>query len=304
MEKLMEIYNSVTTTLHEYLYKTGIYPFILLGLVFLFIIFVAIKYNPAKQLRNVYNGINQRLIDRANIAAYKKKKKNFDFNKIHDSLLQNGILFRFPWLDNPANYLSLKILMGIALGFVLSLLFPVLFIVGFIFGYKSLDFLVYAVNSADNKRMQNDIQLIYNLILIQSKSHINLTYALCDCIDMIDQDDVRLKYNLKKLKINLFSGYTFKDAIKIFNESFNNQYIDSLCLTLIQVEETGLATELLKDINNQVQHFSSLQLSKKKEEMDVKVSLASLLFLGATLAIGIGAGFVELTNSLAGTGLF
>ncbi len=303
MEKLKEIYEGLINFLYQYLYKTGVYPFILLGMVFAFILFIAIKYNPTKQLKNAYNGLNQRLIERSNAAAYKNKKK-FNFNRIHDTLLQNGILFRLPWLDNPANYISFKIILGIVAGFLFSLVYPIFFILGFLLGYKSLDFLVYIVNAEDNKKMQNDIQLIYNLILIQSKSHINLTYALCDCIDMIDPDDVRLRVALKQLKVNLFSGYTFKNAIKLFNENFNNQYIDSLCLTLIQVEETGLAADLLRDINNQVQHFSSLQLSKKKDEMDIKVTIASLLFLSATLAIGIGAGFIELSESLQMTGLF
>lgn len=286
------------------LYSNGIYRIIFLALIFGFIIFVGIKYSPAKQLKNAYNSINQRLIDATNAVSIKKKKKKFDFNRIHDTLLQNGVLFRFPWLDNPASYLGMKILLAIAFGLLLSVFSPVFFIIGAFIGYKSLDFGVYLLNATDNRKMQADIQLIYNLILIQSKSHINLAYALSDCVDMINPNDRRLKDALKRLRINLFSGHTFKESIKIFNEGFNNQYIDSLCLTLIQAEETGLASDLLKDIGSQVQHFSSLQLSKKKEKMDIKVTIASLLFLASLLAIGLGAGFTELTDALTASGLF
>lgn len=297
------IYDFLYNTVYLYVFKKGFYPFILLGLIALFIIFIAFKYNPRKQLKKAYSRLNQRLINEANAVA-NKSKKTFDFNKIHDMLLQNGILFRAPWLDNPANYLALKFISGILLGVLMGLLVPILSLVGFALGYVLPNFVVKIINSQDNKKMQKDIQLIYNLILIQSKSHVSLTDALVDCVDMIDPEDKRLVHNLKVLKENLIGNKSFKEAIKIFNAAFDNQYIDSLCLTLIQAEESGLASDLLKDMNAQVQHFSVLRLNAKKEEMDTKVTIASLIFLASLLAIGMSAGFEEISEMLTMSGLF
>ena len=279
-------------------YQLKVYPILLAVLVFLFLLTVAIKAKPQKKIQEAYNSFNDRIL------KTKNKKSSFDFDTVHNELLANGILYRFPWMDSPANYIGMKIILSL----VCSLLFCIIHVafipVGFLFGYKLIDMMIYYINRHDNKVMQNDIQLIYNLLLIQSKSNIYLPDALCDCVDLIDPDDKRLIKALETLKGDLYGGKTFKEALEYFNNSFNNSYIDSMCVTLLQAADTGLAANLLKDINAQVQHFTALQLNQETEMMDMKVTIAAMIFVCALLFLGINAGISQIADSLSSSALF
>lgn len=279
-------------------YQLKVYPILLAVLVFLFLLTVAIKAKPQKKIQEAYNSFNDRIL------KTKNKKSSFDFDTVHNELLANGILYRFPWMDSPANYIGMKIILSI----VCSLLFCIIHVafipVGFLLGYKLIDMMIYYINRHDNKVMQNDIQLIYNLLLIQSKSNIYLPDALCDCVDLIDPDDKRLIKALETLKGDLYGGKTFKEALEYFNDSFNNSYIDSMCVTLLQAADTGLAANLLKDINAQVQHFTALQLNQETEMMDMKVTIAAMIFVCALLFLGLNAGISQIADSLSSSALF
>ena len=279
-------------------YQLKVYPILLAVLVFLFLLTVAIKAKPQKKIQEAYNSFNDRIL------KTKNKKSSFDFDTVHNELLANGILYRFPWMDSPANYIGMKIILSL----VCSLLFCIIHVafipVGFLLGYKLIDMMIYYINRHDNKVMQNDIQLIYNLLLIQSRSNIYLPDALCDCVDLIDPDDKRLIKALETLKGDLYGGKTFKEALEYFNNSFNNSYIDSMCVTLLQAADTGLAANLLKDINAQVQHFTALQLNQETEMMDMKVTIAAMIFVCALLFLGLNAGISQIADSLSSSALF
>lgn len=280
-------------------YQLKIYPILLAVLVFLFLLTVAIKTKPQKKMQEAYNSFNDKLLK-----TQKKRKNSFDFDTVHNELLRNGILYRFPWMDSPANYIGIKIILSLICSLLFCLIHIIFIPIGFLLGYKLIDLMIYYINRHDNKVMQNDIQLIYNLLLIQSKSNIYLPDALCDCVELINPDDKRLIKALKILKGDLYGGKTFKEALEYFNSSFNNSYIDSMCVTLLQAADTGLAANLLKDINKQVQHFTTLQLNQETKMMDIKMSVAAVIFVFSLLFLGLNAGISQIADALSSSALF
>ena len=73
-------------------YQLKVYPILLAVLVFLFLLTVAIKAKPQKKIQEAYNSFNDRIL------KTKNKKSSFDFDTVHNELLANGILYRFPWI--------------------------------------------------------------------------------------------------------------------------------------------------------------------------------------------------------------
>lgn len=257
----------------EELYNLGITPYMpyIIGiLVFGFIIAIALVVKPQKALAESYFLVGDRL---KNV----RKKKLFDYESIHIKLSANGLLFRCPWLENPAAYIGIKILTGIA-GELFFSLFTDIYgrVIGFIIGLFFIDVYGIITNAADNNKMLQDIQAIYNSLATQVRSQVYLPKALCESIEIIDKKDKRLRAALLRLAADMNANIPFDEAIKTFEYSFSNQYIDSLCLIIEQWTESGLAEELLRDISKQVDSFASINLEKKKQSLEISMTLGVL----------------------------
>ena len=274
-------------------YNLGIMPFVIGLMAAVFIIIISLVMKPGKQINNIYVKINNRLIR-------KQEKKHFDYDKLHKKLSQSGMLFKHPWLEKPAAYYGIKICFALLLGVIGGMFYLILIPLGFVVGYLLFDAYMYFSNNSDNKKMQKDIELIYNLLSIQIRSGVYLPDALCECANIIDPADTRLKTSLTKLSGNLIIGTPVKEAIKKFNDDFDNQHIDSLCVIIAQASESGLAEDLLADISKQVKVFSSLQMEKKKQEMDISMTIVILgLFVDimvVIMSLAIGTIMTDLTN--------
>ncbi len=260
-------------------YDLGIMPIVIAAIAFLFIIVVAIKVKPTKQIGKAYVKINNEL-------SLKKNRFSFDYEKIHKKLSKSGMLFKHPWLENPAAYIGIKMIFALLLAVFAGIFHPILAIAGAVIGYMVFDFYMYFSNNADNRKMQKDISLIYHLLAIQVRSGVYLPNALCECVDIIDPADTRLKTSLMRLSGNIVIGRPFDQSLKAFQDDFDNQHIDSLCVILVQAMESGLAEDILRDIGKQVKIFSTLQMEKKKSEMDLSMTFVILgLFVDIMVVI-------------------
>lgn len=289
---MQEFIRTVSVYLKQ-IYDLKITPYIIAAIAFGFIMVIALVVKPGKQLGTIYVKINDRLIR-------KTKKKSFDYEKIKKSLSRSGMLYKHAWLENPAAYIGLKVILSLLFGVFVSFFHPLLIPLGLVFGYKSFDLYMYLSNNSDNKKMQKDIELIFNLLSIQVRSGVYMPSALCECVDVIDPSDLRLKTALMQLSGNLIIGTPFKDAIRSFNENFDNQHIDSLCTILDQASESGKSEDLLADIGKQVKLFTALQMDKKKQEMDLSMTIVILgLFVDimyVILDLSINTIMVQMTN--------
>ena len=54
------------------------------------------------------------------------------------------------------------------------------------------------------------------------------------------------------------------EALDRFQSRFDNRYIDSLCITILQALESGQALALLGDITEQIKDMEETVLERKK----------------------------------------
>ena len=293
---MQDFINKIIPEASKYLklvYDMKIMPYIVAFMMFAFILVVAIVVKPGKQINNVYVKVNNRLIQQ-------KKRFSFDYEKVKSKLSKSGMLFKHPWLESPAAYIGVKMILMILVGALCGFLHPVLIIPGAILGYKLFDIYMWLSNNSDNKKMQKDIELIYNLLSIQVRSGVYLPNALCECADVIDPSDTRLKTSLVRLSGNILIGTPFPQSIKQLQDDFDNPHIDSLSVILLQAMESGHVEDVLADIGKQVKIFSALQMEKKKQEMDLSMTIVILgLFVDimmVILSLSINTIMVEMTN--------
>ena len=74
-------------------------------------------------------------------------------------------------------------------------------------------------------------------------------------------------------------------------KKFNNKYIDTLCITIMQACESGQAVELLGDIAEQIKDMEVMIQQKKKSSLDRSTTFYQLgifvISLGLTLYLCI-----------------
>ncbi len=298
-EQLVNILNSLVNTIDpllERLYGYGLtqyMPFIIGALIFGFIITIALVVKPQKAIVESYYLVGDRL---KNV----RKKKLFNYESIYIKLSANGLLYRYPWLENPAAYIGFQVMTGIIGGLLFSFYTDVYGIVlGFIIGLFFLDVYGFITNAADNVKMLQDIQAIYNSLATQVRSQVYLPKALCESIEIIDKKDKRLRAALLRLSADMNANIPFDEAIKTFEYSFSNPYIDSLCLIIEQWTESGLAEELLRDISKQVDSFAAINLEKKKQSLEISMTLGVLALFANIMYIVWDLSFTTLLEELA-----
>ena len=69
-----------------------------------------------------------------------------------------------------------------------------------------------------------------------------------------------------------------EEALERFQGQFNNRYIDSLCITVMQAMESGQAVELLTDIADQIRDME-LTLQGRRPSMPLLFPAAALCIL-------------------------
>ncbi len=278
-----------TTEIIDILTKYQIFPIIIALLAGITIIVAIMALRPAEKAVEVYTRVNGRL-------RKTSKRDFFNYQKVHSFLMANGVIYRWEKFEEPAYYILVKIMIGLICAFALSLVHFILFPVGFIFGYKLVDITFILQNKSDNKKMQEDIILIYNTLSIQIRSGVLPINALQETKAIVKNK--RLWQALKELSGDMITSR--KTAIKRFNEKFDNQYIDSLCVTVAQADESGHSVDLLGDIAQQVKAFDRNLLDEKKQRIDRHLTVGMLLLFLDVMAIVI---YVAMRSIVAELGI-
>lgn len=257
--------------------KAQLFPIIICILGFFAIFFLLKRIKPVDQITKVYRKINGHLVEK------KEKKGGFNYDKILLFLKKSGLLYKYPSLGTPIVFISVKILLGLLLGTLLmSLSFPA-FIAGFLLGYKALDIYARLYNQSYNHNVNTDIQIIYNSLLIQISSGVYPLTALAECYDLVD--DPRLQLALMEFSVGLQNHNSSNNLIKEFQNSFDNKYIDSLCLILEQGLQSGKFIGIIEDVSNQIKSSSMLRLQQKRLSMDRSMTLTILILFSDVISV-------------------
>lgn len=213
-------------------------------------------------------------------------------------LNRNGARFHYgKWID-PIRFLTLRIvlaMMGLLIGGEMMLGYGVL--LGIVFYWLPGWLLVY-MNGQDNVRLLPEIKLIYHAMEIQIRAGVYVTDALAECYGSVTEP--RLQSALLDLAGDIVMKADIYGALERFQGKFDNRYIDSLCITILQACESGQAVELLGDIGEQLKDMETVVMNRKKSSLDRSVTFYQLAILGAVLMVIIYACVSHMFQAAAG----
>lgn len=252
-------------------------PWVISSLTFALMFLVALSYRPKQYIEKAYDEISSQLQNR-NRGLY---------DKIDKFLLANGAYYYYEHLINPINYLAIRITIaaiafsvGIKIEWYLSVIFAM---IGF--GLPKLYFIY--KNRRDNIKMMPQIQSVYLSLIVQTKAGVYITDALAECYQNFKE--CRLTKAMEEMSAEFYINPSFENAIDHFNEKFNNESIDALCIILKQSQESGKAVKALEDMSSHLKDLKAERLARKKDDLDRSTTFCILVLLVTVLAVIIYA---------------
>jgi Flp pilus assembly protein TadB len=243
--------------------------------------------SPRKILLNAYENICMQ--------AKKQQSGFFDYGRLERYLQVNGASYHYGNWINPVNYLALCGSCGmviLAIGSMWGFL-PGLFL-GFL-GLWLPGMLLEHMNKRDNEKMMAELDMIYSALSIQIRAGVYITDALAECYGSVSQE--RLRDALQNLSGDIVMKADLDGALERFQGRFNNRYIDSLCITVLQAMESGQAVELLGDIAEQIKDMELILQHKKKEKLNRSVTFYQLGIFALILVLVLYACVVHLFSA-------
>lgn len=253
-------------------------PVIVAGLFAAFIVEVGGRHPPKKVIKGVR--------EFAGMLSAKKAGQGF-IDRINSFLIKNGARFHYGKSASPATMIiasAILFAVGWILGMRMQLALSVLF--AFI-GAAGPWLLLPALNKSDNEKMLQDIKMIYHALAMQIKAGVYVADAISEMYSGVKF--TRLREALLDLGGDMVMKSDMFGALERFQSKFDNRYIDSLCITILQSMESGQAVELLSDIADQVKDMEKAVLEKRKGRLDRSLTFYQLGMLACVLAVALYA---------------
>lgn len=245
------------------------------GQVFCLLMIIVITYHPG------------RIILRACVEfRYHIRKKNkgiLDYGKVETYLRRNGASFHFgKWLE-PVGYMAIRLILG-GIGIWIGMYFGMIYgaLLAVIFFNLPNGMLLY-LNHQDNEKLLPEIKLVYQALAIQIRAGVYVTDALAECYGSVQEE--RLRAALMELSGDIVMKSDIDEALDHFQSKFENRYVDSLCITILQALESGQAVELLADIAEQIKDMEVSVMSRRKSSLDRSITFYQLGVLTVILAV-------------------
>lgn len=226
-----------------------------------------------------------------------RKSRNglFDYGKLQAFLCRNGAGFHFGQWIGPISYMLIRLVLG-GSGLALGIFFvmwagPLLAIVFF----KLPDMMLIWLNRRDNERMLPELKLVYHAISLQIKAGVYVTDALAECYGSVQEE--RLKRALLTLSGDIAMKADVEDALEGFQAKFDNRYVDTLCIAVLQALESGQVVDLLSDIAEQIKDMEVTIMNRRKGSLDRSITFYQLGIMSAVLVIVLYACVVHLLNA-------
>ncbi len=216
-----------------------------------------------------------------------KSRNTAWYHRMEETLRRNGAAFHYGNGVSPLVFLAAQVIaaaLGVAAGCGISLGMAactgvVLFLLP--------GLLLHYLNQKDNEKMLPEIQLVYQTISMQIQAGVYVTDALAECYGSVQ--DARLRQAFLKLAGDIVMKGDVLQALEDFQGQFDNRYIDSLCITMLQALESGQAVELLNDIGEQLKDMEAAILEKRKGSLDRSITFYQLGILAAVLGVALYA---------------
>ena len=151
------------------------------------------------------------------------------------------------------------------------------------------------MNKQDNLKMLPELKHLYHSLEIQTRSGVYVTDALAEVYGSVRGK--RLKQALLELAGDIVMRADFGEALERFEKKFDNRYIDSLCMILLQATESGQSVDLLSDLSEQIKDMEAAVMMQKKEALDRSVTFYQLGILAAIMGIVLYACVIQMFSA-------
>lgn len=234
-------------------------PVIIALLTLAAVVIVCCTFRPSTSVVRVYERVNNRLRE--------VPKGLFDYEQTAAFLTSHGASWHIGRSITPTKYLLCRC--GLALVLLVAgirYLNPLAAVLLMLPGFWLPKLYVLRANHNDNIQMLDQLQSLYSMLQQQIMAGVYVTDALAEAYQGIDRG--RLRSALEELSGEILLKKSFTAAMEHFNAKFVNSMIDSLCVILIQAQESGRSADLLKDMADQLKDLQLEGLLKKKERLD------------------------------------
>ncbi|MBR1861516.1 MAG: type II secretion system F family protein [Lachnospiraceae bacterium] len=143
------------------------------------------------------------------------------------------------------------------------------------------------LNKSDNEKMLPELRVIYHALAMQIRAGVHVSEALSEMYEVVKFP--RLREAFMRLGSDIILKSDMFSALEAFQMKFDNRYIDSLCITVLQSMESGQATELLGDIGDQLKDMEKMVLEKRKGRLDRSLTFYQLGMLSCVLVVALYA---------------
>ncbi len=214
-----------------------------------------------------------------------RQKQTAAYSRLDAWLKKNGASFHLGKKIDPGRFVAICAGLSVA-GFLAGLTVGPLVSVLLGIGMASvLPFYVSSMNRSDNREMLSDIKLIYHSLEVQISSGVYVTDALSECELSVSHE--RLANALNVFSADMVMKSDIYASLERFRSSFDDRYIDSLCITVVQALESGQAASLLADLAEQVSDMEEDVLQSGKASLDRLLTLCQLLVLAAVMGTAL-----------------
>lgn len=213
-------------------------------------------------------------------------------------IVKNGGAFHYGRHINSVRLLAVQlILAALGMGVLAGTSWALGVFAGVLLYFIPMGLLLY-LNYQDNQRLLPELKLVYHAMEIQIRAGVYVTDALAECYGNVQEK--RLRTALLELAGDIVMRADIYDAINSFQSKFDNRYVDSLCIIVLQALESGQAVELLGDLGEQIKDMEEVVLNRKKGKLDRSITFYQLTMLAAVLAIALYACVTHMLREVAG----
>lgn len=265
-------------------------PFVIALLTFGTVAIIVLSLRPADAAVKIYRRINNRLQEAPGGVV--------DYEEIANFLMSHGAAFHIGKRITPLRWLFYRGMLAVVLFSVGMYKNPLVAIVLLITGFLLPKLYLIRADHNDNDRMTDQLQSLYGMLQEQIMAGVYVTDALAEAYRGISH--VRLRCALEELAGEILLKKSFAEAMRHFNAKFNSSMIDSLCVILVQAQESGRSAELLKDMSEQLKDLQTEGMLKKKERLDRIETVCILGIIAVVIGLVIYSCVLTMLDSVTG----
>lgn len=247
-------------------------------------------YHPEQKLLATYQELTGLLRENRRVDGWYQRREKW--------IVKNGGAFHYGRHINSVRLLAVQlILAALGMGVLAGTSWALGVFAGVLLYFIPMGLLLY-LNYQDNQRLLPELKLVYHAMEIQIRAGVYVTDALAECYGNVQEK--RLRTALLELAGDIVMRADIYDAINSFQSKFDNRYVDSLCIIVLQALESGQAVELLGDLGEQIKDMEEVVLNRKKGKLDRSITFYQLTMLAAVLAIALYACVTHMLREVAG----